>query len=743
MKKYFGILAAASLLFATAFAATSCNDDKTPGGTGPEEPTATLEVKNAPASSIIADGDEVTFDVESNTEWTITKSADAAWITSIEPANGEGNGQITVTVAANEEGSRSTALIVTAENLTKTVTISQVAKGEVVVPVTNLGDGSKDFKITENMTLTYPGIYNLLGWVYVSDGATLTIEPGVIIKGDFRSKGTLIIERGSKIVAQGSEDLPIVFTSSQVPGNRLPGDWGGLIVCGKAPNNKGELTIEGGVGSLHGGNDPADNSGVISYVRIEFAGIEYLVDSEINGLTLGSVGSGTKIDHVQVSHSGDDAFEMFGGTVSAKNLVAFGTWDDDFDTDNGYSGKIQYALSVRNPRVADKSASNGFESDGDQTEPFTTCVFANVSLFGPVTNPANYTDLGGEEGSPTDARFQAALHLRRNTQLSIYNSLIAAFPIGLIIENDENSSTREFAEQGLLNVTNCVMAGMQKNYQDAQYWADGTVINPDGNDAFVSGYFTRAPFFNSTFVSYTIKTNPEAKVERVATAELGYQFANNVFNVTFNGYYTLWLDKGMTRTLGTDIYNISGLNARHMGLELEATYRPSTRFSLKAMGSIGDWIWRDDVDASAYDEAHNLIEDGDQTLFIAGVHVGNSAQITAALGLDWEPFKNVRLGADYNWFGKNFADFQPTSRTQIQDKVDAWQMPDYGTVDVQVSYRFNIGDKIRATFYGNVNNLLDTWYIADARDGKGHDARSALVYYGFGRTWTAGLKFNF
>ncbi len=257
------------------------------------------------------------------------------------------------------------------------------------------------------------------------------------------------------------------------------------------------------------------------------------------------------------------------------------------------------------------------------------------------------------------------------------------------------------------------------------------------------GYFTRAPFFNSTFVSYTIKTNPEAKVERVATAELGYQFANNVFNVTFNGYYTLWLDKGMTRTLGTDIYNISGLNARHMGLELEATYRPSTRFSVKAMGSIGDWIWRDDVDASAYDEAHNLIEDGDQTLFIAGVHVGNSAQITAALGLDWEPFKNVRLGADYNWFGKNFADFQPTSRTQIQDKVDAWQMPDYGTVDVQVSYRFNIGDKIRATFYGNVNNLLDTWYIADARDGKGHDARSALVYYGFGRTWTAGLKFNF
>jgi outer membrane cobalamin receptor len=257
------------------------------------------------------------------------------------------------------------------------------------------------------------------------------------------------------------------------------------------------------------------------------------------------------------------------------------------------------------------------------------------------------------------------------------------------------------------------------------------------------GYFTRAPFFNSTFVSYTIKTNPEAKVERVATAEAGYQFANNVFNVTFNGYYTLWLDKGMTRTNGPEIYNITGLNARHMGLELEASYRPSNRLRIKAMGSLGDWIWQDNVDASIYDENQNQIG-ASQTLYIGGTHVGNSAQITAALGVDWEPFKNLRVGGDYNWFGKNYADFDPAKRTDVKhDGQEAWQMPDYGTIDLQLSYSFTLGDNVKGTLYGNVNNLLDTWYIADARNGDNNDARTALVYYGFGRTWTAGLKFSF
>ncbi len=365
----------------------------------------------------------------------------------------------------------------------------------------DLGDGTNDFEIDEDVTLTYPNTYNLKGFVYVTDGATLTIEPGVIIKGEKSTKGTLIVERGGKIMARGTKERPIVFTSAQAPGSRKPGDWGGIILLGNAPNNMSEMTIEGGVRSSHGGNSPADNSGVLSYMRVEFAGIEYSTDNEINGITFGSVGSGTQIDHIQVSHSGDDSFEWFGGTANAKYLVAYSGWDDDFDTDNGFSGKVQYALALRNPRVADKSASNGFESDNNAAAstatPFTSTVFANVSLFGPVSNPASYTEQGGQQGSSTDARFQAALHLRRNTQLSIFNSLIAAFPIGLIIENDKSSTTQTWATEGKLNVTNCVMAGMVQDYQDAQV---SNVFNP-ANNAFASAYFTRADGNNRRFAA--------------------------------------------------------------------------------------------------------------------------------------------------------------------------------------------------------------------------------------------------
>ncbi|MCU6767555.1 hypothetical protein OCV73_01085 [Barnesiella propionica] len=369
----------------------------------------------------------------------------------------------------------------------------------------DLGDGSDAYEIKEDMKLTYPNTYNLKGFVYVTDGATLTIEPGVIIKGDKNSKATLIIERGGKLIAEGTKDKPIVFTSAQAPGNRKPGDWGGLILLGRANNNKGEQTIEGGVRSSHGGNNDNDDSGILKYVRCEFAGIEYSTDNEINGITFGSVGSGTVVDYVQVSYSGDDSFEWFGGTVNCRHLVALRTWDDDFDTDNGYSGKLQYLVALRDPQTGDKSASNGFESDNcadaSAIEPYTSCVFSNVSMFGPVVNPSSYNNEAGVKGSKTDARFQAAMHLRRNTQLRVFNSLFAAFPIGLIIENDKKSTTQSFATSGKLVVENCVFAGMVKNYQDAQYWSANTQLNPDDNGTFASGYFNREGGKNKAFTS--------------------------------------------------------------------------------------------------------------------------------------------------------------------------------------------------------------------------------------------------
>lgn len=370
----------------------------------------------------------------------------------------------------------------------------------------DLGDGSEAYEIKSDMTLYAKNTYILKGWVYVVDGVTLTIEPGTIIKGDRESKATLIIERGGKIMAKGTREKPIVFTSSQEPGRRKPGDWGGLIICGKARTNKGEQTIEGGVRSKHGGNDDNDNSGILSYVRVEFAGIEYEPDNEINGITMGSVGAGTQIDHVQVSYPGDDSFEWFGGTVNAKYLVSLGCWDDDYDTDNGFSGKIQFAVALRDPLIADQSASNGFESDnnsdGSNDGPKTSAVFANISVFGPVSNPTNYTDQGGVNGhwDASKCRFQAGLHLRRHTELSIFNSVIAGWPIGVIIENDKGSATQTNATEGKLNVTNCVLAGCVKNFQDAQYWSGGKINNGIASDsAWGYSYFTRTGGNNRVF----------------------------------------------------------------------------------------------------------------------------------------------------------------------------------------------------------------------------------------------------
>ena len=169
--------------------------------------------------------------------------------------------------------------------------------------------------ISANTTWTSNNIYLLSGFVYVTNNAELTIEPGTVIKGDKATKGSLIITRGSKIWADGTSSAPIVFTSNEPVGTRTYGDWGGLIVLGKASINDpaGEKVIEGGVDpvkGLYGGTDDADNSGTLRYVRIEFPGIAFQPNNEINGLTLGGVGNGTTIDYVMVSFSGDDAFRM-------------------------------------------------------------------------------------------------------------------------------------------------------------------------------------------------------------------------------------------------------------------------------------------------------------------------------------------------------------------------------------------------------------------------------------------------
>ncbi|MBK8704253.1 MAG: PKD domain-containing protein [Saprospiraceae bacterium] len=197
--------------------------------------------------------------------------------------------------------------------------------------------------ITTNTTWTSNNIYRLTGaaCIYVRNNSTLTIQPGTIIKGD---PSALVITRGSKIIADGTAEQPIVFTSAQPAGQRAAGDWGGLIILGNAPINTpgGQSVVEGGCDptlAAYGGANAADNSGILRYVRVEFAGIAFQPNNELNSFTFGGVGSGTVIEHVQSSFGGDDALEWFGGTVNGKWMIAYKTVDDMFDTDFGYQGK--------------------------------------------------------------------------------------------------------------------------------------------------------------------------------------------------------------------------------------------------------------------------------------------------------------------------------------------------------------------------------------------------------------------
>jgi len=299
-------------------------------------------------------------------------------------------------------------------------------------------------EITANLTLDAAKTYLLKGFVYVKNGATLTIPAGTVIRGDKSTKGTLIITRGSKIMANGEAGKPVVFTSNQAPNARDYGDWGGVIVLGKAAMNAtgGTGTIEGGVNNAsndgeYGGTNPADNSGKLTYVRIEYPGIAHTPNNEINGLTLGGVGTGTEIHHIQVSFSGDDAIEWFGGTVNCKYLITYRTFDDDYDCDKGYNGNVQFGFTLRDPQIADVSGSNGFEVDSDKAGskamPITAPTFSNITIVGPEVL----------KGSGTiNADYKRAVHHRRGSQLSIFNSVLSGYPVGWRLDGEV---TYEFA----------------------------------------------------------------------------------------------------------------------------------------------------------------------------------------------------------------------------------------------------------------------------------------------------------
>lgn len=369
-------------------------------------------------------------------------------------------------------------------------------------------------RIDTNMVLKKENSYILSGLVYITGNKTLTVEAGTTIKGSFSGSdvAALVITRGSKIVAQGSPTAPIVFTSASP--NPQSGDWGGIVICGKAAINTsyngtvGLYQVEGGVDNANGdglaGSGDAvaptpvndDSSGVLSYVRIEYAGYAFQPDKEINSLTLAGVGNKTVLDHIQVTYAKDDAFEWFGGTVNAKHLIAYKTQDDDFDTDNGYSGKVQFGLIMRDSLIADISKSESFESDnnssGGAVNPKTSAIFSNITSIGPRATLSNVGN----------SNYLAGAQIRRNSAISIYNSIFMGWPTGIIIDAQLGSSTALNIEDSSLRLRNVTLVG---NTTPISFV--GTAGASITNTATLQAWFTN-PYYNNDILA----TVPDAKL---------------------------------------------------------------------------------------------------------------------------------------------------------------------------------------------------------------------------------------
>ena len=335
--------------------------------------------------------------------------------------------------------------------------------------------------ITTNTTWTTGKTYKLNGTIYVTNNATLTIQPGVIVKGIYSNTGTaLVITKGAKINAVGTATQPIVFTSNKDAGQRAAGDWGGIILLGKDKFNQtgGLNNIEGLAANAlteYGGGttpDTNDNSGILKYVRIEFGGFVFSPNNEINGLTFGAVGAGTTIDYVQVSYSGDDSFEWFGGSVNCKHLVAYRGLDDDLDTDNGYAGTVQYALCIRDPQISDNpaiSTSEGFESDNNpgDVDPIagttnTSAIFSNCTMIGPMKRNLGTLASG----------YKRSLRLRRRTELKVINTVFLDWTNNYAGLTDDSTIAK--AIKGELKLNNNIFAGLSTS--DFSSYPEG--INP-------------------------------------------------------------------------------------------------------------------------------------------------------------------------------------------------------------------------------------------------------------------------
>lgn len=308
-----------------------------------------------------------------------------------------------------------------------------------------------------------------------------------------------------------------------------------------------------------------------------------------------------------------------------------------------------------------------------------------------------------------------------------------------------------------------------KNYLGGNIKGGANYNLTENHNVFVNaGYINRAPMFDTSFINSQTShdRNPDAKNEKIMSFELGYGYRSRFFTANLNGYYTRWMDKALYDS-GTTAdglrwaMNMTGANADHWGVEFDFVAKPLNWLDVTGMFSWGDWRWKGVATGYLFDSQGQMLKNtrGDVVTDMAeaekykylvdmdNVNVGGSAQTTAALGLGVRPITGLRIGVDWNFFSRNFADYDINANTTTPNEPyvigSPWKIPSYSTFDISAGYSFDFG-KVRATLSGNVNNVLDQEYIADARDGSAHDWESATrVLYGFGRTYSVRLKFNF
>ena len=296
-------------------------------------------------------------------------------------------------------------------------------------PAANTGNGDDteesyvlDKDITENVTLETGKNYTLNGGIHVKAGATLTIQPGVTITA--KHDGTvdyILVEQGAKIDAQGTASQPIVMTSEK----KEAGAWGGLHICGYAHTNNGSGSSEIG-NAPYGGNNDADNSGTLKYIRLEYTGYAFDEEHEANGVSFYGVGNGTTVEHLQAYKGSDDGFEFFGGSVNVKYLVATSCSDDSFDWTEGWNGKAQFLVAYQEGETSLGYACDCLmECDNNGTN------FAATPVAHPVIANATLIGNGGEA---------QGVRLRAGTEVELYNTIITGKGKALTVETNETEN---------------------------------------------------------------------------------------------------------------------------------------------------------------------------------------------------------------------------------------------------------------------------------------------------------------